>query len=114
MSSKKPKHQTTHDRKVGRLATKLEKEGYKVKAATGRRPDPQPIGHSGRIPDITATKRGKTKIIEVETPRSLKGDKAQLQTFARYAASKKNTSFDIVVTKPRTTKLHASKSSKKK
>ncbi len=48
-----------------------------------------------------ATKRGRTKIVEVETPRSLKKDKPQLETFARYAAKRKGVSFDIVVTKPR-------------
>ena len=101
MAKRKSKDQTTHDRKVGRLATEYEKKGYKVQAATGRRPAPKPIGRSGRIPDIVATKSGRTKIIEVETPRSIKTDKAQMETFARYAAKKKNVSFDIVVTKPR-------------
>jgi len=101
MKKGKTKEQTSHDRKVSRLATRLEKEGYRVKASVGRRPSPDPIGRSKRIPDITATKRGKTKVIEVETPRSLKSDKSQLTTFARHAASKKNVSFDIVVTRPR-------------
>lgn len=98
----KSKDNTAHDRKVGRLAAEYEKVGYTVQASTGRRPDPQPVGRSGRIPDVIATKHGRTKIIEVETPRSLKKDKAQLETFARYAAKKGNVSFDIVVTKPRT------------
>lgn len=119
MAKRKSKDQTTHDRKVGRLATVYEKKGYKVQAATGRRPAPRPIGRSGRIPDIVATKSGRTKIIEVETPRSIKTDKAQMETFARYAAKKKNVSFDIVVTKPKkkrysTASSRTSKLSKKK
>lgn len=110
MARKKTKEQTTHDRKVGRLATHYEKQGYAVCASTGRRPDPKPIGRSKRIPDIVATRRGRTKIVEVETPRSVKSDKAQLQTFARYAAREKNVSFDIVVTKPKSKAGRSSKS----
>lgn len=119
MAKRKAKEQTSHDRKVGRLATEYEKAGYTVAASTGRRPDPKSIGRSKMIPDIVATKHGRTKIIEVETPRSLKTDKAQLETFARYAAKRKNVSFDIVVTKPRgkssrTVESAASKAGKKK
>ncbi len=111
MTKTKSKDQTTHDRKVGRLATEYEKKGYKVQAATGRRPAAKPIGRSGRIPDIVATNSGRAKIIEVETPRSIKTDKAQMETFARYAAKKGNVSFDIVVTKPRTKSSRTVKSS---
>ena len=106
----KSKNKTAHDRKVARLATQYEKAGYTVEASTGRRPSPQPIGHSRKIPDIVATSRGSTKIIEVETPISLKTDKGQLEAFARYAARKRNVSFDIVMTRPRKTSTSTSKS----
>lgn len=114
MAKKKTREQTTHDRKVGRLATKYKKEGYTVRASTGRWIMPDPIGTSKRIPDIVATKRGKTKIIEVETPRSLKADKKQLETFAKHAAKKSNVTFDIVVTIPKKSGKSAPKAPSRK
>lgn len=119
MSRRKPRDQVTHDRKVSRLASELEKQGYTVQASTGSRPDPNPIGRPGMMPDIVATKGGKTKIIEVKTPRGLKADMIKLQKFAKYAAKRKDVTFDIVVTKPRrkigaTKKVSVSKTSKKK
>lgn len=95
---------STHDRKVREVASTLKKQGYSVRAASGRHGRPGPIGKHKRIPDIEATsKSGYRKIIEVETPKSLSADKEQIKTFIRHAAHKKRTSFDIVVTKPRKT-----------
>lgn len=107
MSQKRTRaEESAHAAKIKRLAKKLEKEGYKVKAdlpGSGYT-RPKPIGKGKRIPDIEATKRGVRKIIEVETPSSLRKDREQLKTFTRHAAQKKRTSFDIVVTKPRTSR----------
>jgi len=96
------KEQATHNRKVREIARELKKKGYSVKADVGRYTRPSPIGKDKRIPDIEATsKSGRRLIIEVETPRSWKTDKEQIKTFIRHTTHKKNTSFDIVFTKPR-------------
>lgn len=97
------KEQSTHDRKVRELARSLKNQGYSVKADIRGYDRPKPIGKDRRRPDIEATKAGRRKIIEVETPRSLVTDKKQMKTFIRHAAQKKGTSLDIVVTKPRKT-----------
>ena len=101
MAQRTHKEQTTHDRKVRELARDLKKQGYTVKADIGRYQRPSPIGRARARPDIEATKSGRRKIIEVETPKSLVTDKEQLKTFIRHASHKGRTSFDIVVTKPR-------------
>jgi len=103
MAKRTGKEKTTHDRKVRRVASEYKKRGYNVQASSGRYPEPDPIGYSKRVPDVMARKGSKVTIVEVETPRSLKTDKDQLQTFARYAAKHKDVDFDIVVTKPRKT-----------
>jgi isopenicillin N synthase-like dioxygenase len=98
------KEKSTHDRKVRQVARQLKKDGYSVKAASGRYDRPSSIGKYRRIPDIEATtKSGRRIIVEVETPRSLPAHREQIKTFIRHAAHKKRTSFDIVVTKPRKT-----------
>ncbi len=91
----------THDRIVREIVRQLEKEDYKVRADVRGRERPRPIGRNKLRPDIEATKNGRRQIIEVETPTSLSRDKDQLKTFARHAGQKKNTTFKIVVTKPR-------------
>jgi len=96
-----PKEQSSHDRKVKEIARNLKKEGYSVKADVGRYDKPASIGKNRRIPDIEASKSGHRRIIEVETPKSLRTDKEQIKTFIRHAAHKKRTSFDIIVTKPK-------------
>jgi len=98
------KEQTSHDRKVGEIARELKKSGYSVKADVGRYKRPVSIGKAKRVPDVEATKAGHRKIIEVETPTSLKKDREQIKTFIRHASHRKDTTFDIVVTKPRKTK----------
>ena len=98
------KEKSSHDRKVGEIARKLKNQGYSVKADIGRYDKPSTIGKDKKRPDIEATRSGHRRIIEVETPKSLKSDKDQIKTFIRHATHKKGTSFDIVVTKPRKTK----------
>lgn len=101
MAKRTGKEKTTHDRKVKRLASEYKKKGYSVQASSGRHPAPDAIGRSKKIPDVVARKSGRITIVEVETPKSLKTDKNQLQTFARYAAKHRDVDFEIVVTKPR-------------
>jgi len=104
MAKRTEREQNTHDRKVREIARQLKKQGYAVRAdgVRGYKP-PRPIGKEMRRPDIEATRSGVRKIIEVETPSSLRSDKEQLKTFTRHAAQKRGTSFKVVVTKPRGT-----------
>jgi Holliday junction resolvase len=95
------REQSTHNRKVQRLSRELKKEGYAVRADIRGYQRPRPIGKSKARPDIVAKKSGTTRIVEVETPKSLVRDKEQLKTFVRSAAHRKRTTLDIVVTKPR-------------
>lgn len=98
------KERSTHDRKVREIARNLKNQGYSIKADVGRYAKPASIGKYKRRPDIEATKSGHRRIVEVETPKSLRSDREQIKTFIRHAAHKKRTSFDIVVTKPRKTR----------
>lgn len=98
------KEKSSHDRKVREIARTLKKDGYNVKADIRGYDKPTRIGKDKRTPDIEASKSGRRRIIEVETPRSLGKDKEQIKTFIRHASHKKRTSLDIVVTKPRKTK----------
>jgi Holliday junction resolvase len=99
MTNTSIKSKTKHDKKVRSIATRYEAEGYKVEADISGFKTPAPIGKNNRIPDVVAKKNGRTKIIEVETPESLKIDKEQQATFRRSAAHKKSTTFNIEVTK---------------
>lgn len=101
MMKRSSKEQSTHDRKVREIARDLKKQGYSVKADVGRYTRPSPIGKDRRRPDIEATKAGRRVIIEVETPRSWAADREQIKTFIRHTAHKKDTTFDIVFTKPK-------------
>ena len=95
---------STHDRKVRQIVRELEKQGCTVRADVRGRERPRPVGSERLVPDIEATKDGRRRIIEVETPESLKLDKDHLEKlkgFARHASKDKNISFDIVVTRPR-------------
>ena len=96
--SKTPKHVSGgHDQAVRKLASQLKNEGWQVKASLPNRKQPDPIGKDGRIPDIQATKRGRTKLVEVETPSTVNSHKQQASAFRRSAAQKKNTSFGLVI-----------------
>lgn len=89
----------THDRKVQQLAQELAKQGYDVQADIKSYETPAGIGKGGFIPDIVATRGGKTKIIEVDTPGT--ENAAQLTAFRRSAAQRSNADFEHVITKLR-------------
>ena len=91
--------QDTHDRKVRQLASKLQKDGWKVQADLKGLDRPTGIGKNNQIPDIVAKKRGATKIVEVDTPETI--DNSQLTSFERSAKRRSRTTFQHVVTKPR-------------
>lgn len=90
--------QNKHDRKVRQIAKKLEKDNWNVQADISGYETPESIGNENRIPDIVASKKGAKRIIEVETPRSVKKDKDQQETFRRSAAQQKRTTFTIETT----------------
>lgn len=91
--------QDTHDRKVGQLARELLQKGYSVQAHIPAYETPEPIGKGAHIPDITATRGNKTKIIEVDTPGT--EDPNQLGAFRRSASHRNNAEFEHVITTPR-------------
>ena len=88
---------SNHDKKVEQIAKRLESEGYTVQADISGYETPDGIGKNNYIPDIVATKTSSTKIIEVETQRSLKTDKDQQEAFRRSAAQSRGTTFDIEI-----------------
>jgi len=87
--AKRKKRETSHDKIVRQEATKLKRKGWDVKAHVSGFPKPKPIGKKKRIPDIEAKKKGATRLIEVETKRSLDQDKDQRSSFARSASQRK-------------------------
>ncbi len=79
------KSNTGHDETVRRVAGGLRSQGYKPKADhTDTYPTPRTI--YGMRPDVIATKRGKTKIVEVETRESYNSphSQAQRRAFRRF------------------------------
>jgi hypothetical protein len=99
MAKRTAARQTKHDAKVKQIAKQLQGQGYKVKADLPGYPSPTPIGKGRRVPDIEAKKGARRKIIEVETPETVKSDKEQHAAFRRSAAQRPNTSFNMEVAK---------------
>lgn len=96
--AKIPQHVSgSHDQAVRKLASQLKKEDWQVRADLPNRKQPDPVGKYNRVPDIQATKGGRTKLIEVETPSTANSHKGQASAFRRSAAQKKNTTFTIVM-----------------
>ena len=99
------KKTSQHDKKVLEIARAHKRDGWYVSADLPGYKKPNPIGRFKRIPDLQATKRGNTRIYEVETQRSSKSDINQRRTFQRYAAKKPRTTFKTVkATRSSTTK----------
>ena len=96
MKSKK-RSKSTHETKVEQLARKLKRDGWNVEADISGFDSPDSIGKNSYIPDIVARKAGATKIMEVETKRSLNKDREQQEAFRRSAGQKNRTSFEIII-----------------
>ena len=92
------KSQTNHDAKVRQIANQLGKQGYDIQADVSGFPKPGTIG--GLRPDVIAKKPGERKIIEVETPDSLKDSHAEKQrrAFKDAADRSKKTKFSRRIT----------------
>ncbi len=88
-----------HDKKVRATASRYKREGWSVRADIPGYKRPGPIGKYNRIPDIVVKKGKKIRIFEIETPKSLKTDRAQRSTFSKHASNKKNTIFKVLVAK---------------
>lgn len=93
------REQSKHDSVVRKTAQGLEKAGWKVKADVKGYRKPDTIG--GYRPDVTATKGGERKIVEVETPTSVDSarDKGQQKAFRQAADRSRNTSFTRKLTR---------------
>lgn len=93
MARRTKEGQKVHDQKVAGTASRLTRAGYTVRADLPGRAKPPTLG--GYIPDIYATKRGKTLIREVETSGTIGADKAQHEAFRR-AAARKGAGFRVL------------------
>lgn len=93
--------QSRHDAAVRREAQKLADQGFEVKADVTGFPQPDTVG--GLRPDIDAKKGSERKIIEYETPASLKDPRAEKQkeAFKEAADRSKNTKFVQRVVRPK-------------
>ena len=69
--------QSIHDKKVKKIAQHWEGQGARVKAHIPGYKNPTKI--SGSIPDLEISQAGQKRIIEVETPRSIKTAHAKEQ-----------------------------------
>lgn len=87
-----------HDKEVRRIARKLKKEGWKVKADLEGYEKPSSIGKHRRIPDIEATKPGSRRIYEVE---GVTEDLQQIRSFRQSAKQKPRTRFILKKKKKR-------------
>ena len=90
-------NKTEHDKKVEQVVKQLKRKGWNVEADLKGFNNPDSIGQNNFIPDIVAKKSGATKIIEVETEKTVEKDKDQQEAFRRSAGQKKRTTFEIVM-----------------
>jgi len=97
MAKRTKARQSAHNEAVMTVAQQLTKQGWKVCADRPGYCKPKPIGKRRRIPDVEATKRGATRLIEVETKGTVRSDKEQHSSFRRSTAHRKRTTFDILV-----------------
>ena len=91
--------QTCHDSAVRKSAGMLRANGWIVNADVSgyKRPDTICVDNECRRPDIIANKRGKTRVIEWETPNSYQKDKAQHSVFRKYARRHRNTNSSVKI-----------------
>ena len=97
--SRNRRNQSEHNSLVLDHALRLENHGWNVQADLPNFDRPDPIGKDGRIPDVVATRGDRTKILEVETPRTLNSHQDQHSTFKRSVAQRENAEFELYVTR---------------
>lgn len=91
--------QSVHDAKVREVANRYKRERWKVKADLPGFKEPRTV--YGNRPDIIARKGQKTRLIEIETRKSMKTDTAQRSAFQRYANLSPKISFKTLIAKRR-------------
>jgi hypothetical protein len=82
MARRNPSDQKAHDKGVRKTANELDRKGWDVRADHISSYDSPPTVNS-HVPDVYATKRGGTRIIEIETSRE--DDQGQHTAFRRSA-----------------------------
>jgi len=90
------KMSSEHDKEVRKIAKKLKRDGWRVKADLPSYEKPSPIGKYKRIPDIEATKPGSRRMIEVEGETV---DEEQIKSFQQSARMRPRTKFILKKTK---------------
>jgi len=93
MTKRTKKNQTCHNASVAKRAAGLKANGWKVDADIKGYSQPNIL--NGSRPDIDATKRGRRRIIEVETPDSRFKDRQQHRNLREYIKGKKNTTVMV-------------------
>lgn len=93
MAHRTKQGQEVHDRKVAEVARRLERAGYQVQADLPGHERPPIIGR--HLPDVIAQKGDRVLIREVETPGTIKQDKAQHEAFER-AADRTGANFRVL------------------
>lgn len=83
MARRSQEQQTAHDKGVLAEARELERDGWNVRADVTEEEFEQPPEVGGHRPDVYATKRGGTRIVEIET--DLDDDHDQHSAFRRSA-----------------------------
>ena len=89
MALRSRRAQEAHDKGVRAEALELHRDGWNVRADLSGWSKPPLIGR--HRPDVYATKRGHTRIVEIET--NEQDDHDQHSTFRRHAGQKENTIF---------------------
>lgn len=97
MAVRSKRGQSKHDAAVRGHARSLKRSGWDVQADVSGFPHPPTVGGPGgrRRPDIIATKDGKTRVIEWETPESYRKDRRQHAAFRAYANGRTNTTSSV-------------------
>lgn len=92
-SGRSEKSQSKHDAKVARVADGYKGQGWKVQADLPGETRPKTI--LGYRPDVVARKGGETRVIEVETPDSLRSlrDRQQQKAFREWARAGDSRTF---------------------
>ena len=90
---------SAHDKKVSKIAGGYKSQGYTVKADLPGQSKPAMIGEYR--PDVVATKGRKTRVVEVETPKSAQQAhaRAQKKAFRDWAGRGQSRSFRTTKTK---------------
>lgn len=91
MANRSNRQQSTHNKGVKSTAKYYESKGYKVEADIAGFKTPKTL--YGRRPDVIASNKKETVVVEVETPDTLAQDKRQQEVFKNYAAKHKDVRF---------------------